>query len=673
MDRLANKLGGQVILPATFTWIPQMMSSSSWRDSHAALMAVSAISEGCRDLMVGELSQVLGLVIPALQHPHPRVRYAGCNALGQMSTDFAGTMQEKFHGPVLNAIIPVLDSPEPRVQAHAAAALVNFCEEADRKILEMYLGSLLQHLARLLQSPKRYVQEQALSTIATIADSAEAAFVQYYDTLMPWLFKVLQEEHSKEYRLLRAKAMECATLIALAVGQEKMGQDALYLVQLLGSIQQNIVDADDPQSQYLLHCWGRMCRVLGPNFVPYLPGVMPPLLTVAAAKADIQLLDDDDQIDQVDHDEGWELVPLKGKVIGIKTSALEDKNTAIELITIYAQILEAAFEPYVLETMEKIAVPGLAFFFHDPVRVSSAKLVPQLLNSYKKAHGAQSPGFAEMWNKVSEKIIEVLSAEPTVDTLAEMYQCFYESVEVAGKNSLSPQHMQAFIDSARSTLEDYQTRVKVRLEDRAEADDPDEEDLDLEYAIEDDQNLLSDMNKAFHTIFKNQGTTFLPAWQQLLPFYDAFITGQDATQRQWALCIMDDVLEFCGPESWRYKDHIMQSLAAGVLDENAANRQAAAYGVGVAAQKGGPNWSEFVAASIPALFQMVHHPQARTEEHVFATENASASIAKILHFNPSKVLHPMEVVQNWIDTLPITNDEEAAPYAYALLARLIDQ
>lgn len=623
--------------------------------------------------MVGELDQVLALVVPALQDPHPRVRYAGCNALGQMSTDFAGTMQDKYHGVVLTNIIPVLGSAEPRVQAHAAAALVNFCEEAERKVLEPYLADLLRQLLQLLRSPKRYVQEQALSTIATIADSAETAFGQYYDTLMPLLFNVLREEQSKEYRLLRAKAMECATLIALAVGKEKMGQDALNLVQLLGTIQQNIVDADDPQSQYLLHCWGRMCRVLGQDFIPYLPGVMPPLLAVAAAKADIQLLDDEDQADQVEQDEGWELVPLKGKMIGIRTSALEDKNTAIELITIYAQILEAAFEPYVLETMEKIAVPGLAFFFHDPVRVSSAKLAPQLLNSYRKAHGEQSPGFAEMWNKVAVKIIEVLSAEPTVDTLAEMYQCFYESVEVVGKNCLSQEHMQNFIASARSTLEDYQLRVKGRLDDKADADEGDEDNLDYEYAIEDDQNLLSDMNKAFHTIFKNQGTTFLPAWQQLLPFYDAFVTSQDATQRQWALCIMDDVLEFCGGESWNYRDHIMQPLASGLQDQNAANRQAAAYGVGVAAQKGGPAWSEFVAASIPSLFQVTQINQARTEDHVFATENASASIAKILHFNSDKVQNGQEIVTNWLNTLPITFDEEAAPYAYLFLTQLIAQ
>jgi hypothetical protein len=157
MDRIANKLGGQAILPPTFNWLPRMMTSSAWRDRHAALMAISAISEGCRELMVGELDKVLDLVLPALRDPHPRVRWAACNAVGQMSTDFAGTMQEKYHQVVLPSIIPVLESAEPRVQAHAAAALVNFCEEAEKNILEPYLDQLLNHLLMLLQSPKRFV------------------------------------------------------------------------------------------------------------------------------------------------------------------------------------------------------------------------------------------------------------------------------------------------------------------------------------------------------------------------------------------------------------------------------------------------------------------------------------------------------------------------------------
>ena len=398
-------------------------------------------------------------------------------------------------------------------------------------------------------------------------------------------------------------------------------------------------------------------------------------MELASAKADIQLLDDDDQIAKVQQEEGWEMVPLRGKVIGIKTSILEDKHMAIELIVIYAQQLEEAFAPYVLEIIEKVSLPGLAFFFHDPVRVASAKSVPVLLNSIKKANASgESPTtIQQLWGLTVDKVLEVLSAEPAIDTLAEMYQCFYESVEIVGKNCLSSKHMNDFIESVKSTLEEYQKRVTQRAEDQQDAEEGEEENEDLLFAIEDDQTLLSDMNKAFHTIFKNQETSFLPAWQRLMPFYDSFVQSQDSTQRQWALCIFDDVLEFCGDQSWSYQDHLRLPLIAGMQDEVPANRQAACYGVGVAAQRGGANWSTFCAESLPLLFQVCQLPQAREEDHVFATENACASISKILQSNASKVPNVQEIASHWLATLPVVNDEEAAPYAYMFLAQMIDQ
>ncbi|KJZ76203.1 hypothetical protein HIM_04285 [Hirsutella minnesotensis 3608] len=675
MDRLANKLGGQTILAPTFNWLPRMASSMAWRDRHAALMAISAISEGCRDLMVGELSQVLDMVIPLLQDPHPRVRWAGCNALGQMSTDFAPTMQNNFYDRVLRAIIPVLNSPEARVKSHAAAALVNFCEEAEKTVLEPYLDDLLSHLFQLLQNEKRFVQEQALSTIATIADAAEAAFSKYYDTLMPLLVNVLQNQNEKEYRLLRAKAMECATLIALAVGRERLGADAMTLVNLLANIQTSITDTDDPQAQYLMHCWGRMCRVLGSDFLPFLENVMPPLLELAMAKADIQLLDDDEQAEQLNGEEGWEFVPLKGKMIGIRTSTMDDKHMAIELLLVYAQTLEGAFAPFVANIMEKIALPGLAFFFHDPVRYISAKLVPHLLTSYKKAYGCPSNELAGLWTATVGKLLEVLTAEPAIETLAEMYQCFYESVQVVGKNCLTPEHMTRFIDAVHSALEDYKDRVALRAEARegATAEDVEDEAEETLMAIEDDQTLLSDMNKAFHSIFKHHGAAFLPAWERLMPTYEGFLRSPESTQRQWGLCIMDDVLEYCGTESSRYANYISQPLIDGCRDSSPAIRQAAAYGIGVAAHRGGAPWSAFVGQSVPFLFQVTQVANARNEDNVYATENACAALAKILHYNAGSVMDAPTATVQWLDTLPVTNDEEAAPYAYAYLVELIDQ
>jgi len=233
--------------------------------------------------------------------------------------------------------------------------------------------------------------------------------------------------------------------------------------------------------------------------------------------------------------------------------------------------------------------------------------------------------------------------------------------------------MDTFIDSAKTVLEDYQERVKARLEDSAEKEEGEEESEDVLFAIEDDQNLLSDMNKAFHTIFKNMGTAFLPHWEKLLNYYDVFVRNSDPTQRQWAICIFDDVLEFCGPQSWNYQSHIIEPLVNGMQDEVPANRQAAVYGVGVVAHKGGPTWAEFVAASLPTLFQVCSRPNAKEDDDVYATENACASIAKVLSFNNSKVGDSQQAVAAWIDTLPVVHDEEAAPYAYSFLAQLVDQ
>ncbi|KAK5653518.1 hypothetical protein OQA88_8777 [Cercophora sp. LCS_1] len=675
MDRLANKLGGLVILQPTFSWLPRMMQSMAWRDRHAALMAISAISEGCREQMIGELKQVLELVVPALKDPHPRVRWAGCNALGQMSTDFAPTMQKDYYDAVLTAILPVLESPEARVKSHAAAALVNFCEEAEKSVLEPYLDNLLGSLFQLLQNEKRYVQEQALSTIATIADAAEKNFGKYYDSLMPLLVNVLQSQGEKEYRLLRAKAMECATLIALAVGRERLGGDAQMLVELLRNIQQGITDADDPQAQYLMHCWGRMCRVMENDFLPCLPTVMPPLLELASAKADVQILESDEMVEQFQADDGWELVPLRGKTIGIRTSSMDDKYMAIELLVVYAQVLEGDFAPWAAQIMEKIALPGLAFFFHDPVRVVSAKLVPYLLASYKKHFGPGSNELNGLWNGTVEKLLEVLSAEPAIDTLAEMYQCFYESVEVIGGPCLTEHYMERFIDSVYTTLEDYKDRVVQRAEETAGVNPEDAEDdqEDLLLAIEDDQTLLSDMNKAFHCVFKYHGAAFLRPWERLINTYEGFLKSEDATQRQWGLCIMDDVLEYCGEQSSHYANYITQPLLQGCRDASPAIRQAAAYGIGIAAHHGGAAWTQFLGGAIPALFEALQFPDPRSEENAYATENACSAIAKILHFNAGAVPQIDQVIAEWIKYLPITNDEEAAPYAYAYLAELIDK
>jgi importin-5 len=40
---------------------------------------------------------------------------------------------------------------------------------------------------------------------------------------------------------------------------------------------------------YLIATWAKICQATGPEFEPYLPVVMPPLLAAAAVKAEISV------------------------------------------------------------------------------------------------------------------------------------------------------------------------------------------------------------------------------------------------------------------------------------------------------------------------------------------------------------------------------------------------
>ena len=42
-------------------------------------------------------------------------------------------------------------------------------------------------------------------------------------------------------------------------------------------------------NHYLIATWAKVCQALGPEFEPYLPVVMPPLLQAASAKADVSV------------------------------------------------------------------------------------------------------------------------------------------------------------------------------------------------------------------------------------------------------------------------------------------------------------------------------------------------------------------------------------------------
>lgn len=57
------------------------------------------------------------MVLNSFQDPHPRVRWAAINAIGQLSTDLGPDLQMQYHQTVLPALAGAMDDfQNPRVQ-----------------------------------------------------------------------------------------------------------------------------------------------------------------------------------------------------------------------------------------------------------------------------------------------------------------------------------------------------------------------------------------------------------------------------------------------------------------------------------------------------------------------------------------------------------------------------
>lgn len=142
---------------------------------------------------------------------------------------------------------------------------------------------------------------------------------------MPLLLGILRSAEAPEYRKLRAKAMECAGLIGALPVLSSRALLTMYshcrwhgrvprrracarrspyadtecvsvdvVLQVSINKRRALDSPPDPGDallpSYLIATWAKVCQALGPEFEPWLPAVMPPLLRAASAKAEVSVL-----------------------------------------------------------------------------------------------------------------------------------------------------------------------------------------------------------------------------------------------------------------------------------------------------------------------------------------------------------------------------------------------
>ncbi|CAG9464330.1 unnamed protein product [Pedinophyceae sp. YPF-701] len=685
LDRLSISVGGGTIAPIVAQVLPEFLRGADWQQRHAALICLAQVAEGCAKVMTGQVSQVVAMIIEAAHDSHQRVRWALCQTLGQLCTDLGPDIQEKEHGRILPALLHLMsDASSPRVQAHATAALVNFSEQSEQEVIGPYLDTLISKLIELLQqSGQRLVQEGALTALASVADAAQAHFVKYYDHVMPLLSNVLVSVANKEQRMLRAKALECASLVGMAVGKEKFGRDANAIIDVMKRLQEGGTnptgaadDDDDPIASYMQQAWTRICKCLGADFIPYMSWVMPPLIRSASITPDVQVLEDDEEA--AEDVEDVDTIHVGDKRIVIHTATLEEKATACNMLYCYVDELGAGFAPWAEEVVQVMA-PLCSFYFHDEVRKAAVMSVPELLDSAKQgvAQG-QLPGKDTAWVKgmldfIWSKLQAAVVKEPETDILSDMLQADCRIIEVAGE-LLSQEQLAGLIDDLARVMARSEERRQKRIERQKHEDFDAEEAEALEEEIELEEDVLDSVQEVLSGLLRRFKAAVLPLVARLIPGFAPMLDkGRTASERRIAVCVFDDVIEFAseGGAALQYVDDLLPVYLECCSSKDSALRQCAVYGLGLVAQHATTKFVPACGQVLQTVVAMVQAPNARDDEHENATDNAVSCLGKMIEHCP-EVFDSRAAAGVLLDYLPVKGDRAEAKEVHEQLCRLVE-
>lgn len=196
----------------------------------------------------------------------------------------------------------LLKDSVPRVVAHAASALTNLIEGMEYEAIAQYVPELVSALLELATSGISLVKESALTTIASIAEIAKEKYIPFFPKTTEIIFAIIQAHPGKEYKELKGLTIEALGSIAEGIGKEAFQPAATAFIEYLISVQSSQFEQTDPQKQYVLAGWQRICTVFGKDIAPYLPKILPDLFTIVETlvEASIKTSNLDNLIDPED-------------------------------------------------------------------------------------------------------------------------------------------------------------------------------------------------------------------------------------------------------------------------------------------------------------------------------------------------------------------------------------
>lgn len=551
LDRISNALGGRKLQRTAQQLFMDNINSADWKHRNAAVLLICYVGEGMQAVFSEMLPTIVPAIAPYLKDESMYVRANTLDCIAQLSMDFAPQMQMTMHAVVLPSIVDALRDPVPHVAACAANCLDTFIDSVGNDddeedddgdevkkfcvILQPYLKRICEDCVTLLQSTSyNFLREAVLGVLSAVSSTCKSLLEPFVTDLVPIYQQVLAIPDTPEVMTMKCKAIECVTLLACGVGRDAFSAYAFDVCNYLGQLCTGGLSNDDRRTRFVMRGWTCMVECLKDQVQPYLPTIIPILLSMIGLECDMEIAnvgvgDDDDDTESVEGVEKMRFViPGVGeRLVTVHTSLVEDKELASNVLLSMVKDLGPILAPY-FRDIANASIPLLTFVVSDSIRESGAMLISEILECYMEA---QAPEAAQLVEATMPPLMEALGDESENSVMEQM-------MRTVGHCITAHPHI---LSEANATMicEKLMAAIKVVVKGRDEClekkkTENDEDELDgLEVQDEELQEtissaceligaMLSSPNPAFAGLLFAQVREMLTQWMQ--PTADDFYT-----------------------------------------------------------------------------------------------------------------------------------------------------
>ena len=248
------------------------MSQADPSARRGALLALGVAVEGVSEYMQPHVEAAVWPIVEAgLADADASVRRAACTAVGCIC-EWLEVSAASQHSTIVPALMRLFaDSSTQRTACTALDALLEVLGDT----IGQYLQLLMETLSGLLDTAPTKVKAVVTGEIGSAAYASKSAFLPYFNQTMQRMGPFLQLKGEGEESELRG-IMDAIGTFAEAVGAEAFGP---YLSETMTQAFSGAQSDNARLRECSFLFFGVMSRVFGEEFAPFLPQVVPSLLS----------------------------------------------------------------------------------------------------------------------------------------------------------------------------------------------------------------------------------------------------------------------------------------------------------------------------------------------------------------------------------------------------------